>query len=251
MVLMTLIVYADFDSPEGCLASGRASALAAAGVAVDWRAVQRRPDRTVTGVRLTAGERDVLERRFAELEALLLPGEKLPRSTPTFAPNTEAAVSAMAEAYGTAVADDVRRLLFDLYWTRGADIGDPNVLRTPVAGPMLRANAGSDSMRQHGYAVSVSRGPITTGAWRRITDWRDEWRQLGSPSLPVVLFDGATLVGNDAVRRLGKEIVYRGADANPDLADPRRYPAVDGKPALTWVSQVGGRWRHLYKLPAA
>jgi len=80
---------------------------------------------------------------------------------------------------------------------------------------MLRANAGSDSMRQVGYAVSVSRGPITTDAYRRINAWRDEWRHLDSPSLPVVLVDGATLVGVDAVRRLGKEIVYRGVDVSP------------------------------------
>jgi 2-hydroxychromene-2-carboxylate isomerase len=250
MVAMTLIVYADFDSPEGYLASRRAGALVAAGVAVDWRAVQRRPAWPVTGTRIAAEEQEALARRFEELDALLLPGEPLPRVAATLAPNTEAAVSAYAEAYETVVADDVRRLLFDLYWTEGADIGNPNVLRTPLAGPMLRANAGPDSMRQAGYAVSVSRGPITTNAYRRINAWRDEWEQLGSPTLPVVLVDGATLVGADAVRRLGKEIVYRGADVNPDLENPRRYPAVEGRPSPAWVSQIGGRWRHLYKLPA-
>jgi len=251
MVLVTLVVYADFDSPEGYLASRRAGALVVAGAPVDWRAIQIRPAWPVIGARMTAGEREALARRFEELDALLLPGESLPRIPPAFAPNTEAAVSAFAEAYGTVVADDVRRLLFDLYWAQGADIGDPNVLRTPLCGPMLRANAGSDSMRQVGYAVSVSRGPITTDAYRRINAWRDEWRHLDSPSLPVVLGDGATLVGVDAVRRLGKEIVYRGVDVSPDLGDPRRYPAVEGKPSLAWVSQVGGRWRHVYKLAGA
>lgn len=193
----------------------------------------------------------MLSRRFEELDRLLLFGETLSRIIPAFAPNTEAPVSAVSEAYGTGVADDVRRVLFALYWRQGADIGDPNVLRTPLAGPMMRAQAGSDSMRQAGYAVSVGRGPITTAAYRRINDWRDEWKQLDSPSLPVVLVDGATLVGIDAVRRLGKEIVYRGVDVNPDLQDPQRYPAVEAMPSPAWVSQIGGRWRHLYKVPSS
>lgn len=248
---MTITVYADFDSPKGYLASRRASALAVAGVRVDWRAVQSRPTRPASGAPMTAGEREVLGRRFAELDALLLAGETLSRSLPALAPNTEAAVSAYAEAYGTAVADDVRRLLFDLLWTQGVDIGNPTVLRTPLAGPMLRAGAGSDAMRQTGYAVSVSRGPITTDACRHICDWRAEWQQLDSPTLPVVLVDGATLAGIDAVRRLGKEITYRGVDVGPDLEDPLRYPAVEGKPSGAWVSQIGGRWRHLYKLTGA
>jgi hypothetical protein len=201
----------------------------------------------VTGARLTPGEQEALARRFDELDALLLPGETLPRIPPTSAPNTEAAVSALAEAYGTPVADDVRRLLFDLYWTQGADIGNPNVLRTSLAGPILRANAGSDSMRQAGYMVSVSRGPITTEAHRCINDWRDEWQRLDTLAPPIVLVDGATLVGIDAVRRLGKEILYCGVPVDPDVEEPRRYPAVAGKPTLAWVSRTGGRWRHLYK----
>lgn len=248
MVLMTLVVYADFDSPVGYLAARRATALVAAGGSVDWRAVQRRPERPAVGARITPEQQEALRCRFAELDALLLPGETLPRAVPTSAPNTEAAVVAYAEAYGTAVADEVRRLLFDLLWRDGADIGSPNVLRTPLAGPMLRANSGPDSARQTGYAVSISRGPITTNAYRRMADWRAEWQQHGSPALPVVLVDGATLLGVDAVRRLGKEIVYGGVEVNPELADPRRYPAVEGRPSAAWVSQIGGRWRHLYKV---
>jgi 2-hydroxychromene-2-carboxylate isomerase len=247
MVAVTLIVYADFDSAKSYLASLRTDALVAAGVAVEWRAVQRRPERPVTGEQITPDVQDELTRVFAELDTLLLPGETFPRIVPTSAPNTEAAVSAYAESFGTSVAEDVRRLMFDLYWTHGADIGNPNVLRTPLAGPMLRANAGSDSMRHVGYAVSVSRGPITTDAYRRINAWRDEWQRLGCPETPVVLVDGATSVGIDAVRRLGKEIVYRGADIHPVATDSRRYPAVDGTPPPAWVSQIGGRWRHLYR----
>jgi hypothetical protein len=244
---VTLTIYADFDSVDCYLAARRAAVLWAAGVAVDWRAVQRRPERPVTGSPLAAGESAALVARFTELDALLLPGETLPQEAPTFAPNTEAAVSAYAEAYGSAAADDVLRLLFDLYWVRRADIGNPNVLRTPLAGPMLRANTGIDSMNQTGYAVSVSRGPIGSEAHRRISAWRDEWHQLHADALPVVLVDGATVAGTDALRRLGKEILYRDADLHPRLTDPQRYPAVGGRPSPAWVSEIGGRWRHVYQ----
>jgi hypothetical protein len=93
--------------------------------------------------------------------------------------NTQAAISAYAEAYGAGVADDVRLLLFALYWEDGVDIGNPNALRTPLAAPILRGSSLSDPLRRFGHAVSVARGPITTSAWRRIRAWRSEWQQLG------------------------------------------------------------------------
>jgi hypothetical protein len=248
---MALIVYGDFSEASCYLAARRADVLSATGVRVDWRAVEHRPGIPVTGLRPSAAEREALRARLAELEALLLPREVLPSAAAlSIVPKTEAAVSAYAEAYGTAVADDVRRLLFELYWREGADIGRPTVLRAPLAGPMLRADAGADPLRQVGYAVSVDGGPITTDAWRRIRSWRSEWQQLGGLALPVVLVDGATLAGVDALRRLGKEIVFVGAEVSPDLPDPRRYPAVEGRPSMAWVSEIGGRWRTIYRSPA-
>lgn len=189
---MSLIVYGDFGLPECHLASRRVDALAAAGVATDWRAVESAPDLPVTGRRLTAGDQDALAERCRLLDGLLLPGERLPWAVPGFVPRTEAAVSGYAEAHGTKVDADVRRLLFELYWRDGMDIGSPTALRVPLAGPMLRA-------------------------------------------------------GVDAVRRLGKELLYRGAEVDPELPDPRRYPAVAGKPSRTWVSETGGRWRNAYR----
>lgn len=246
---MSLIVYADFDSPACYLASRRADVLAA-DRPVDWRAVEVRPDRSVLGVAASADDRSALAVRFKALEALLLSGERLPWAMPAAVPKTEAAVSAWAQVYGSAVAGDVRRLLFELYWRQGADIGNPNVLRTPLAGPMLRSGVDADPVRECGYAVAVNRGPITGVAHRRIRDWREEWQALGRPELPVVLVDGATLSGLDAVRRLGKEIAYVGADVDIVLADARRYPAVEGEPSRSWVSQIGGRWSTLYRAAA-
>lgn len=248
---MGLIIYGDFNCPDCYLASRRADALAAAGVSVDWRAVEQLPHVPVTGRRLTATDRRELTERFAVLENLLLPGETLPWTAPPIIPKTQAAVSAYAEAYAATdaggVGNDVRRLLFELYWRHGADIGSPTVLRTPLTGPILRAGSDAEPLRESGYAVSVDRGPVTTGAYRRIRTWRAEWHALGSPGLPVLLADGATLHGADALRRLGKEIRYVGAPVQPKLDDPRRYPPVSVRPPAGWVSQVGGRWRTVYR----
>lgn len=248
---MNLIVYADFTRPDCYLASRRVDVLRAAGIAVDWRAVEHEPRLSVIARPLSAGEQDRRSGRFAELVDLLLPGEQLPWAMPTAMPRTEAAVTAYAEAFGAGVADEVRRLLVELYWLRDADIGSPAVLRTPLVGPILRGNSTSVPLRESGYAVSVDGGPITTAAHRRIRAWRAEWHQLGSPSLPVAQSGTAVLSGLDALRHLGETIVDAGAPVRPELDDPRRYPPVTDRPPATWVSQTGGRWRTTYRLPAA
>jgi hypothetical protein len=245
---MSLTVYADFSCPDCYLAARRVDMLAAAGVPVDFRAVERAPELPVPGRRLSAADHDALAERFSELQHLLLPGERLPWTVPPILPKTEASVSAYAQIHGSRVDGEVRRLLFELYWQVGADIGNPNVLRTPLAGPVLRAGSDVDPLRQIGYVVSVDRAPITTDAYRRIRSWRAEWRELGCPALPVVLISGATLHGVDALRRLGKEISYAGADIAPHSADPRRYPHIDVRPSAAWVSWVGGRWRNVYRV---
>ena len=244
---MVLIVYGDFSCPDCYLASRRADALSAAGVTVDWRAVEQLPGLPVSGRRLTGADRHALTDAFETLENLLLPGETLPWAMPTISPKTQASVSAYAEAYPGGVGDDVRRLLFELYWRQGLDIGSPTVLRTPLAGPILRARSDAEPLRESGYAVSVDRGPITAGAYQRIRAWRTQWHDLGSPALPIMLAGGATLNGVDALRRMAKETTYVGAAVEPTLDDPRRYPQVTVRPPATWVSQVGGRWRTGYR----
>ena len=245
---MSLTVYADFSCPDCYLAAHRVDVLRAAGIAVDWRAVELAPHLPVGGRKLSAADQDALAGRFAELDELLLPGELLPRTIPAMLPKTEAAVSAYAEAYGIGVADDVRRLLTSLYWEQGADIGSPAVLRGPLEGPMLRGDSAVEALRYSGYAVSVDRGPITFEAWRRTVTWHREWDALGNPALPVVLTGGATLTGWDALQRLGKEIDYAVAPIAPDWADPRRFPSAGtATPTARWVSWYGGRWRHGFR----
>ena len=237
---MSLVFYADFTNPDCYLAARRCDALAAVGVPVDFRAVGHRPDPTVI-------DQDAVTERFGVLQHLLLPGEQLPWTRPPRISTSEAAVSAYAAVSDTPVAGEVRRLLFELYWRDGIDIGNPNLLRTPLAGPVLRSGSAADPLRQTGYAVHVDRGPVTTAAYRRIRAWRTEWQELGSPALPVLLVEGATLHGADALRRLGKELILAGADVAPLLPDPRRYASERVRPSPFWVSWIGGRWRNGYR----
>jgi hypothetical protein len=236
---VSLVVYGDFADPYCYLASRRVDQLRGAGVAVDWRAVQQQPLLPVTGAR-DADRLTELGRRRDEVAALLEAGEDHPGVRPGFVPNTQAAVSAYAEAYGAGVGDEVRRLLFTLYWESGVDIGSPHVLRTPLAGVIARGSSLSDPLRRFGYAVSVTGGPITTAAWRRIRGWREKWQRLETSELPVVLDDsGAALSGTAALQRLAERAAR--LDSRQDREPvPRIEPAVP--PPIGWASQVGGSW---------
>lgn len=248
---MNLVIYADFGSPACAVASGRADALVAAGVRVDWRAVEPDPRLPVGGVRMSAAEREALERELEVVAGLLLPDEELPGPVPAFRPNARGPVAGYAEAYGAGVADDARRLLFSAYWNRGQDIGSPEVLRRLLAGPVLRGHATSVPLSDFGLAVSPSRGPITMGAFRRIRDWSTQWRALNTAPLPLLSVDGSLPVaGETALRRLEKELDRVGASARPALPDPGRYPLVPDPPALPWLSANGGPWRHAYMVGA-
>ena len=116
----------------------------------------------MTGVRFDAAGRQHLQDESTTIRALLQPGEVLPADAPGFLPNTGPAVAGYAEAYGAGVAGPVRRLLFDACWTGGADIGNPEVLRRLLAGPIRAGHSTSLPLRDSGYAVSLAGGPITT-----------------------------------------------------------------------------------------
>lgn len=243
---MSLTVFADFTCLECYLASRRADVLAAAGVAVQWCAVEHRRELPVGSSPWGSDAMAELDRQAAVLEALLLPGERFPWTAPSVLVRTEAAVTALAEAQCAGVGDDVRRLLFELYWQSGVDIGSPARLRGPLAAPIRRGCSQTDALRYSGYAVSVDRGPITTAAFELIRRWRAQWSDLDRSDLPAVLVDGATLHGVDAVRRLGKEITYAHASLDPSRPAPAR--AVRARPGPEWTSRVGDPWRSDYQL---
>ena len=248
----TLVLYSDFSCPVCFLASQRFDALADAGVAVQWRPVEHHPELPVTGLRHDAESSAAAKRALEDARALLRPGEQLPATVPAMVPKTEAAISAYAEACGAEVSDEIRRLLFTAYWVDGMDIGNPEVLRTLLASAFMRGSATSDPIREFGYAVAMTRGPITSPAWRLIRDWRRDWEAIGAPELPS-LWDGTRIEsGEYALRQLGVELSQAPEPRSaPDGASPRarvgsRWRPTKFYPPATWVSQVGDPWRRAF-----
>lgn len=238
----TLLVYADFSSPSGCLASHRIDALLAVGVNIQWRAVELHPQLPVMGAPIVGQASTAMEQAMSAVTGRLLPGEVLGWKTPAMAPHTQAAVAAFAEAEGAGVADDVRQLLITAYWTHGVNIGDPEVLRRLIAGALLRGHSTSDPIKRFGYAVSPARGPISTDAYHRIRDWQAQWNQIETHEDVALVEDQGTSTGFTALDRLRALITEAGAPPNPTLPDPGRDPAVTVHPPLGWASTVGRPW---------
>lgn len=239
------VLYADFGYPCCYLAGRAVDALSSTGVEVDWRAVEHEPRLSKSPRPMADDDRALLTDEPAVWE-LLAPGED-PAAAPRTVPNTAAAVAGYAEAYGAGVADDARRLLLKAYWVDHANIGDPEVLRRLLAGPLLRGRSGCDAIQRFGFAVSANREPVTTGAWRRIRAWREEWEQLGTRALPTLVGEGGTVAGAaDVVGRLAKLVQESGQLDPPNLPDPARFPQVRVRPGKQWVSMVGGRWAHAW-----
>jgi hypothetical protein len=250
-----LVVHGDFSCAMCYLASQRVDVLTRAGVAVEWRAVEHRPELPVTGLRPDVDAQSAAARALAAAQRLVLPGEKLPSAVPALVPKTQAAVSAYAEGCGAEVGDEIRRLLFTAYWVDGIDIGNPAVLLTLLGGTFMRGKATSEPIREWGFAVTVTGGPITTRAWRLIRDWNQEWQVLGRPELPS-LWDGTRVQsGEQALMQLADEVNQAPMpEAAPDGADVRAKvesewrPPTTVHPPATWVSQVGDPWRRMLRM---
>ena len=123
------------------------------------------------------------------------------------------------------------------------------MLRTPLTGPILRGHSTALPLLESGFAVSFDRGPITTEAYLRIRAWRAERERLDTLDLPILVENGQTLTGVDALRRLGEHIVARQAPLAPELPDPTRYPETSVRPSGGWVSETGGTWAHALRVP--
>jgi 2-hydroxychromene-2-carboxylate isomerase len=250
-----LVVYGDFGCAMCYLASQRVDELTRAGVAVEWRAVEHRPELPVTGLRPDVDTRSAADRAVADARALGRPGERLPVAGPALVPKAQAAVSAYAEGCGTEVGDEIRRLLFTAYWVDGIDIGNPAVLHTLLGGTFMRGKATSEPIREWGFAVTVTGGPITTRAWRLTRDWNQEWQALGRPELPS-LWDGTRVQsGERALMQLADEVNQaQTPEAAPDGADLRAKvesewrPPTTVHPPATWVSQVGDPWARTLRM---
>lgn len=241
-----MVLYLDFTCAWSYLASRRAAILQlSGGPAFDVRAVEhasRRPGDPTS---------DSLTRLRATTEQVaghLLTGEELPYALAGFVPHTQAAVSGYAEAYGAGVASRVRHLLFEAFWLHAFDLGDPHLIRTLLVDAVRSGSSRSEALREWGYAVDVTGGPITTTGWRLVRQWRAEWTGLGVGAVPLLLIeDTAPLVGAAAVEWLGVELLARGVEDTPLPmvgSEPRGAVEVE---SLPWVSANGNRWMRAYQ----
>ena len=237
-----IVLYGDLNCPWSYLASRRARALQAAGLEVELRAVEHDPWRPGQG-----GSRfDDLHEEMDRVCAELLPGEELPYSLAGFVPRTQAAVSGYAEAYAAGVAPRVRDLLFEAFWLHGLDVGDPKVVRTLLVDAIRSGSSPSEPLREWGYAVAVTGGPVSTTAWRLISAWDREWRDDGNQVVPIVRGSTAPIVGVDAVRWLGDQVRDLVHDHEGAVRGDAPRPGADVAP-LSWVSQHGNRWLRAYR----
>ncbi|XAS74973.1 hypothetical protein V3G39_09865 [Dermatophilaceae bacterium Sec6.4] len=242
------VVYGDFTCWRCALANRRADLLRGSGYTVEWRAVENEHGLPVRGRRRTAHESERVLAVRSEFSPQLRAGEILPQGLPDLVPKTTAAVSAYAEAVVANVADQVRGLLFASYWRDGTDIGDPEILRTLLAAEFMSSDATSDPIARFGYAVAMTREPITTAAWRLIREWRDGWAQLQRAQLPLVVDSSGTYCGDAALQRLAEllKATHPAVDGEhprvvSTMQDWEPLTAVD--PPEAWTSQVGDPWR--------
>jgi hypothetical protein len=240
-----LVLYGDFNCPWSYLAFRRAGVLSGAGLAVDWRAVEHAPRHPRHGADPKGGF-DGLHEEMDRVVARLLPEEELPYDLAGFVPRTRAAVASYAEGYAAHVAGPVRRVLFEAFWMHGIDIGDARVLRTLLVDELRSGTSPSATVRDWGYGVDVTGGPISTAAWRLAREWATEWaREWGEATraVPLLIVPGRRpYVGLDAVDWLAEQITARDLDPQPPAESVPTQSLRRDLPSLGWVSEQGGQW---------
>jgi hypothetical protein len=233
-----LRIYGDFNCPWSYLAERRARLLADDGVEVDLLAVEHDPRRPR---RHGDCRFSCLREEMGRVERCLLPGERYPYSLTGFVPYTSATLSGYAEAYGAGAAHLAHPLLFEAFWMHGLDLGDPKLVRTLLVDTIRGGHSDSGCLRDWGYAVDVTGGPVTTTGWRIARRWREEWQDSGKEVVPVLYVDGRPFFGEDAVTRLGDELVARGLDPGAEPTRPTPARRTTDPPDHSWVSQYGYR----------
>jgi hypothetical protein len=211
---MHLTVYGDFNCPYSYLASQRVDAVAAAGGAeVEWRAVERDPALALTGTPSRL-DPERWQRELAGASGLTGDDEQLPGTVPALISNTGAAVAAYAEAVTDGVADELRRSLFSGIWVRQQHLSCPYQVRQLVRALMYPAAPRTEQLavpdlpapihhrvgpgtlpRLSGCTISPDGSPLTTAGYRRIRQWRGEWRPASGGAVPALVLPDGMLTG--------------------------------------------------------
>jgi DSBA-like thioredoxin domain len=220
-------VFGDFNSLYCYLASQRADRLVREGKAdIEWCAVEHRPRLPVTGTKAAPGSVGAQD-DLAEAAQLALPGEQLPAGPPSAICNTRAAVSAYAEAIADGIQDRLRLRLFESIWAQGRNMSSAYDVRRVVAAllwptdpicehlvspdlptPVLHDPDPMQIVRREGGTITPDGDPLTTAAYHRARQWRQQWLALFEPApcepaIPAVIGpDGAVHAGADGLRCL-------------------------------------------------
>ena len=255
-VVMTVIIYGDFNCPYSYLASQRADLLSRMGITeVDWRAVEHDRGLPVTGSR-SDSDRAAWDRELAEVALLALPGEHVPDRAPPLISNTRAAVAAYAEAVSDGVAGELRGRLFRAIWVKGRHLSSAYEVRRLVTGLMWPQEDITDRLaspdipnlldrdpdlarivRRSGGTIAPDGGPLTADGWCRIRRWRQEWLALPSQVIPAVIGpDQIVRSGTDGLRYLAGLATAAGVAprlrAGAGIApEPDRRPLVTARAA--------------------
>ena len=212
-----IVLYGDFNCPWSYLASRRAGLLGAAGVEVDWRAVEHAPPRPAVTVDREA--RFLSEQaEIGRIVAMLLPGERLPYALAGFVPDTGASVSAYAEAYAAGEDALVRQVLFESFWLHAFDLDDAQGVRTLVTDAVRSDSTGGDLLRHWDYRPVVT-GDLGTAS-QLVARWRAEWLATGGHVVPTLVAEDRVAFGTDAVGWLADELVRRGVDVSDSSPVP-------------------------------
>ncbi|HEX6521933.1 MAG TPA: DsbA family protein [Streptosporangiaceae bacterium] len=260
---MKVIVYGDFNSLYCYVASQRADQLVREGKAdVEWCAVEHRPRLPVTGVKPPPGGVGAHD-DLAGAARLALPGEHLPAALPAVISNTRAAVSAYAEAIADGIQDRLRLRLFEAIWAQGRNMSSAQEVRRVVADllwpadpvyprlispdlptPVLHDPDPMRIVRREGGTVTQDGGPLTTAAYDRVRQWRQEWLALSQsalsqsalpePAVPAVIGpDGAVHAGPDGLRCLAAIVVRTPSAGVPLPGWPPPATSLSARPRPT------------------
>ncbi|XAS75855.1 hypothetical protein V3G39_14540 [Dermatophilaceae bacterium Sec6.4] len=244
-MVVAAVVYADFSGARCYLASQLVDRLRLGGRPIEWRAIEGESGLPVGGRRRTPAESSDMTTALAGMQAVPASQHGLLDDPPDLIPNPTAAVSAYAEGVVAHAPDAIRRTLFSAYWRHGIDIGNPEKLRTVLAPAFMRSDATSDPIKRFGYAVAMTREPITTAAWELIRSWREEWAQVARNELPVLVEGTDVCSGVDALARLAAMLQADAAGAidTSSASTVHWAPRTTVTPPETWTSGVGDPWR--------
>jgi hypothetical protein len=196
-----IVVYGDFRSPWGYLASRRLERLSAAGLDVDWRAVTQAEPLDPT--RCDSGDLSCVHAEMEAVVGALLPEETLPFALAGFVPGTTAAVAAYAESYRLGMSTRVRPLLFEALWLHGFDLGDASEVHTLLT-DAWRKGPCPEGGRHHPAGPEDRRGVGGVPADDFIGQWRRERAALGPGTVTVVRGPATVLVDAQAVAWLAE-----------------------------------------------